>query len=302
MIDDVVKLFRELDSKDLRILTGIEIGMKHFEWVPIEELIKYTRLPVSTLEYKLSLLIKNNMVLGIKNPYEGYQIYFDGYDALALNAFVKRGIISAIGDEIGVGKESVVHEAVKEPELAIGEAKGVILKFHREGRTSFKTVKRTRSHLKDREHFSWIYAARLAAKREAEILKKLYPKVSVPKLLDNNRHALVMDVAKGTLLYKTRVLEPQWFFDEVIRQIGLIYKEGYIHSDLSEYNIFVNEDGVQFIDWPQYIETTHPHADELLRRDVSNVLKHFKRKYKGNCKIERDIEEIISDIKNSVQS
>ncbi len=35
-------------------------------------------------------------------PYEGFQIYFEAYDALALNAFVKRKSISAIGgDEIG---------------------------------------------------------------------------------------------------------------------------------------------------------------------------------------------------------
>jgi RIO kinase 2 len=138
MIDDVVKLFKEMDSKDLRILAGIEIGMKHFEWVPAEDIMKYTRLSHSALEFKLKTLIKNNMVIATYQPYEGYQIYFDGYDTLALNTLVKRGTISAIGDEIGVGKESVVHEAVKEPELAFGEAQGVILKFHREGRTSLK--------------------------------------------------------------------------------------------------------------------------------------------------------------------
>ncbi len=204
MIDDVVKLFNKMDSKDLRILTGIELSMKHFEWVPVEELLKFTRLPYSSLEYKLKLLIRNNMVIGTNQPYEGYQIYFDAYDALALNAFVKKGVISAIGDEIGVGKESVVHEAVRQPELGLGEPQGVILKFHREGRTSFKSIKRSRSHLEGKDHFSWIYAARLAAQREAEVIRKLYPDVSVPKLIDSNRHALVMDVAKGTLLYKNK--------------------------------------------------------------------------------------------------
>lgn len=298
MIDDVVKLFKELDSKDLRILMGIEIGMKHFEWVPVEDIMKYTRLPYSTLEYKIRSLIRNNMVIRTNNPYEGYQIYFDGYDALALNTLVKRGTISAIGDEIGVGKESVVHEAVKEPELGLGEPQGVILKFHREGRTSFKNVKRLRSHLEGKEHFSWIYAARLAAKREADIIKKLYPDVSVPKLLDNNRHALVMDVAKGTLLYRTKLEDPQWFLDEIIRQVGIVYEKGYIHSDLSEYNIFVNENGVQFIDWPQYVDTSHPHADELLERDLSNVLKHFTRKYR----IDTDLDEVVSRIKKDVES
>ena len=293
MIDDVVKLFRELDSKDIRILTGIEISMKHFEWVPVEELLKYTRLPYSSLEYKLRLLIKKKMVIGTNQPYEGYQIYFDGYDTLALNTLVKRGTISAIGDEIGVGKESVVHEAVKEPELGLGEPQGVILKFHREGRTSFKNVKRLRSHLQDKEHFSWIYAARLAAKREAEIIRELYPEVCVPKLLDSNRHALVMDVAKGTLLYRTKLQEPEWFLEEILRQVGLVYNKGYIHSDLSEYNIFVNDEGVQFIDWPQYVRTDHPHANELFKRDVSNVLKHFMRKYR----IQRDVSDAVARIK-----
>ncbi|SDF33484.1 RIO kinase 2 [Methanolobus vulcani] len=295
MIDDVVKLFKEMDSKDLRILAGIEIGMKHFEWVPAEDIMKYTRLSHSDLEFKLKKLIRNNMVIGTNQPYEGYQIYFDGYDTLALNTLVKRGTISAIGDEIGVGKESVVHEAVKEPELSFGEPQGVILKFHREGRTSFKSVKRTRSHLEGKEHFSWIYAARLAAKREAAIIKELYPDVSVPKLLDNNRHALVMDVAKGTLLYKTKLEDPEWFLNEILRQVALVYEKGYIHSDLSEYNIFVNENGVQFIDWPQYVEVSHPHAEELLERDVTNVLKHFKRKYQ----IDKDTKEIISEIMNN---
>ena len=71
MIDDVVKLFKELDSKDLRILAGIEIGMKHFEWVPVEEIMKFTRLPYSSLEYKIRSLIRDNMVIGTNNPYEG---------------------------------------------------------------------------------------------------------------------------------------------------------------------------------------------------------------------------------------
>ncbi|WP_292469958.1 serine/threonine-protein kinase RIO2 [Methanolobus sp.] len=298
MIDDVVKLFNKMDSKDLRILTGIELSMKHFEWVPVEELLKFTRLPYSSLEYKLKLLIRNNMVIGTNQPYEGYQIYFDAYDALALNAFVKKGVISAIGDEIGVGKESVVHEAVRQPELGLGDPQGVILKFHREGRTSFKSIKRSRSHLDGKDHFSWIYAARLAAQREAEVIRKLYPDVSVPKLIDSNRHALVMEVAKGTLLYKTKLAEPQWFLDEILRQVAIVYEKGYIHSDLSEYNIFVIDGGVQFIDWPQSVEISHPHADELLERDVSNVLTHFKRKYN----IKMDVGEAISQIKSGIES
>ncbi|WP_440948612.1 serine/threonine-protein kinase RIO2 [Methanosarcina sp. T3] len=294
MIDEVLKVFKKLDAKDFRILTGIETGMKHFEWVPVEELNKYTKLPFDKLEYRLKRLVRDKLVVRTTQPYEGFQIYFEGYDALALNAFVKRKSISAIGDEIGVGKESVIFEAIRQPELAIGEPYPVIIKFHREGRTSFKQIKRVREHLGEREHFSWIYASRLAAQREYEIMTRLYPQVAIPKPLDQNRHAIVMELAKGSLLSKTKLLDPEWYLDEILRQVRIIYSLGVIHADLSEYNIFVSEDSVQFIDWPQYVTLDHPHADEILERDVSNILTHFSRKYD----IKRELDEVLGEIRS----
>ena len=268
--------------------------MKHFEWVPIEELNKYTKLPFDKLEYRLKKLVREKLVVRTTQPYEGFQIYFEGYDALALNAFVKRKSISAIGNEIGVGKESVIYEAIRQPELAIGGPLPVIIKFHREGRTSFKQIKRVREHLGEREHFSWIYAARLAAQREYEIMSKLYPQVSVPKPLDQNRHAIVMELAKGSLLSKTKLVDPEWYLDEILKQVKITYSRGVIHADLSEYNIFVSEEGVQLIDWPQYVILEHPHADEILERDVSNILTHFSRKYN----IKRELEKVLEEVKS----
>ena len=212
----------------------------------------------------------------------------------ALNAFVKRKSISAIGNEIGVGKESVIYEAIRQPELAIGGPLPVIIKFHREGRTSFKQIKRVREHLGEREHFSWIYAARLAAQREYESMSKLYPQVSVPKPLDQNRHAIVMELAKGSLLSKTKLVDPEWYLDEILKQVKITYSRGVIHADLSEYNIFVSEEGVQLIDWPQYVILEHPHADEILERDVSNILTHFSRKYN----IKRELEKVLEEVKS----
>ena len=298
MIDEALRVFKDLDSKDFRIITGIETGMKHFEWVPIEELNKYTRLPLDKLEYRLRKLVRDKLVVRTTQPYEGFQIYFEGYDALALNSFVKRKSISAIGDEVGVGKESVIFEAIRQPELAIGGPIPVIIKFHREGRTSFKQVKRVREHIGEREHFSWIYAARLAAEREYGIMTKLYPKVSIPKPFDQNRHAIVMELAKGSLLSKTKLFGPEWYLGEILRQVRTAYSMGVIHADLSEYNIFVSEDGVQLIDWPQYITPDHPQADEILERDVSNILNHFDRKYG----IKRELNETIDEVKYGTEN
>ena len=77
-------------------------------------------MPLDKLEYRFKKLVRNKLVVRTTQPYEGFQIYFEGYDVLALNAFVKRKSISAIGDEVGVGKESVIFEAIRQPELAIG--------------------------------------------------------------------------------------------------------------------------------------------------------------------------------------
>jgi RIO kinase 2 len=71
-----------------------------------------------------------------------------------------------------------------------------------------------------------------------------------------------------------------------------------IHADLSEYNIFVSEDGVQLIDWPQYVNRAHPHAEEFLRRDVSNVLTHFERKYG----LRRDVDKTCGDVTSGTES
>jgi len=292
MFDDTLKIFKELTKKDFRILTGIEIEMKNWEWVPVPELQKYTELPPEKLSYHLKRLRRQKMVVGTLDPYEGYKIYFEAYDALALNTYVQRKTFSAVGSEIGVGKESVVIEVLKEPEIAIADPEVLILKLHREGRTSFKQVKRTREHLVGKEHFSWIYAARLAANREFTIMKKLYPDISIPKPIDQNRHTIVMEVAKGSELSKTKVLDPEWYLDEILCQIRLVYGKGIIHNDLSEYNIFVSDEGVQLIDWPQYITKDHPHAEELLKRDIENVLNHFSKKYM----IQRNADEILKDI------
>ncbi|NOR48373.1 MAG: serine/threonine protein kinase, partial [Methanosarcinaceae archaeon] len=57
----------------------------------------------------------------------------------------------------------------------------------------------------------------------------------------------------------------------------------------SEYNIFVSDEGVTLIDWPQYVEVGDKRAAELLERDVRNVLAFFKRKYG----VERDVGEVL---------
>jgi RIO kinase 2 len=51
---------------------------------------------------------------------------------------------------------------------------------------------------------------------------------------------------------------------------------------MSEYNVFVTEQGVVVFDWPQAVPTDHENAREFLERDVQNVVGYFGRKYPGH--------------------
>ena len=202
---------------------------------------------------------------------------------------MKRGTVNALGEVIGIGKESIVFDATG----GIIDRR-VVIKFHREGKSSFRHVRVKRETTGERRHLSWLYAARLAAKKEYDALVALYPKVSVPEPIDHNRHAIVMSVAKGQLLAHSKLDEPDWYLDEILKQVRNAYGLGIIHSDLSEFNIFVNPDGCEIIDFPQFITPAHPNAKELLYRDIDNILSFFTRKYK----IKRDVQEIINNIIN----
>ena len=67
--------------------------------------------------------------------------------------------------------------------------------------------------------------------------------------------------------------------DLVLEQMTAAYREGLVHADMSEYNVFVAADGVTVFDWPQAVPTDHENAEELLARDIENLLGYFARKY-----------------------
>lgn len=265
--------FLSLRSEDVILLRAIEAGMRRREWVPLEEISAISGIPASKAEYHLRLLSGRKLVTYTKVPYEGYQIEFAAYDLLALHDLVRRGFVASLGDRLGVGKESVVYEALDDIPM--------VIKFHREGRTSFSRVRRVRDYLRDRPKVAWIHAAALAARTEFEVMRRLYPSVSVPKPIARSRHAVAMERVTGVLLTKTELDDPEFCINRILEEIGKAYRLGVIHADLSEYNVIVGED-ITIIDWPQAVGRDHESAEELISRDVSNILKYFKRKYKIN--------------------
>ena len=273
---------RDLEAADFHLLSGIEHGMRFAEWVNRDRLPEFSNLKPQEISYRLDRCLDKELIERRTIQYEGYQLTFEGYDALALRTFSERETITEVGAPLGEGKESDVLEARNERPVA--------LKFHREGLTNFREVRREREYTADRQHVSWLYTARIAAEREFDMLDRLYPAASVPEPIDHNRHAIVMEIMPGVELSRARLEDSaiRQIFLEILSELAAAFQEGIVHADISEYNVFVEGSSVTIFDWPQAVSRDHPNAEEFLRRDIDNLLGYFHRKYPGS--LDEDLE------------
>ena len=131
-----VEVFRNLESEDFRILHIIEAAMSKREFVPIEQIQKYAKLPMERIEFTLSKLNKLGLIYRTKGAYVGHTLNYAGYDCLAINTLVKAGVIDSFGQSLGVGKEADVYDALSP------DGKRIAVKFHRLGRISFRQTRR----------------------------------------------------------------------------------------------------------------------------------------------------------------
>ena len=289
--DVAVSVFRKLEPEDYRILLAIELGMGKHEYAPESDLHNLSGLTRRKIIFRLDRLGKMDLIRRWVGSYVGYVLSTVGYDCLAINALVKSDVLAAFGKPLGVGKESDVYDA-----LAPGDER-VAVKFHRLGRASFRQTRRVRGYVADRRHISWLYQSRLAAEKEYEALKLVFPcGVSVPRPVSQNRHVVVMGMIEGGELYHVQELqEPEKVLNEILGNVKTAYQRvGVVHADLSEYNVILKPDlHVLVIDWPQFVTKDHPNAGALLERDVRNVLQFFQKRFR----IKRNLVETINSIK-----
>lgn len=168
---------------------------------------------------------------------DGYRLTYGGYDYLALNAHQKNKCIYSVGNQIGVGKESdiiVVSDNCKIQR---------ILKIHRLGRISFRTVKNNRDYLRNRNTGSWMYMSRLAAMKEYAFMKTLRENgFSVPEPISQNRHTIVMSLVDAFPLRQiAEVPDPAGLYAELMSMIMRLAQFGLIHGDFNEFNLLIKE-------------------------------------------------------------
>ncbi|XP_059155423.1 serine/threonine-protein kinase RIO2-like [Physella acuta] len=287
-----VKALRYMSREDFRVLIAVEMGMKNHELVPAALVAAIAHLPAGGSHKKLRELHKHGLVAyeqGNKR-FSGYRLTNAGYDYLALKVLTEKDVIYSVGNQIGVGKESDVYIVADEEEQQYA------LKLHRLGRTCFRQIKNKRDYLKYRKSASWLYLGRLAATKEFAYMKALYDrKFPVPKPVDSNRHAVVMELLSGYPLCQIHELaDPSSTYNECMELLVKLGNHGVIHGDFNEFNLMIDKnDHITMIDFPQMISTSHPNAEMFFDRDVDCIRTFFLKRFS----YESELYPTFSDLK-----
>ena len=245
----------------------------------------------------ISNLAKAGLLARVKEArYDGYRLTYGGLDYLALHTYSQRREVYSVGDRIGVGKESDIML------VADDTGKQLVLKIHRLGRISFRTVKANRDYLKKRQSGSWMYLSRLAAMREFSFMKTLRDEgFPVPEPLGQSRHTVLMSLVEAFPLRQiTAVPDPPSLYGDLIALILRLAKHGLIHGDFNEFNILIKEvttaenatEGKTqgsddeklvlvpiLIDFPQMVSMEHPDAEMYFDRDVTCIKRFFEKRF-----------------------
>ncbi|KAG5496600.1 hypothetical protein JIQ42_03430 [Leishmania sp. Namibia] len=275
-----VTLLRFMEDEDFRVLTALEMAMRNHDVAPTALIERIAQLPHGGCRKRLNNLLKHKMIHHENTMYDGYAMKYGAYDYLALRTLSKRGTCTGVGHRIGCGKESDI--------ILVQDEAGhdCVLKLQRLGRCSFRSVTRNRDYKgngRTRHGESWFYLSRLASQKEYSFMKMLYDEgFPVPKPIDQNRHALLMELVPGTLLNNiTELGDARKVYRRALELMVKLAESGLIHGDFNEFNLMITDDQrVIMIDFPQMISINHPNASELFERDVQNLASFFRRRFK----------------------
>ncbi|OCL08602.1 hypothetical protein AOQ84DRAFT_318143 [Glonium stellatum] len=305
------KAIRYLTAEDWRVLTAVEMGSKNHEIVPTPLITQIAGLRGGSGVHKcISSLAKVGLIAKVKNAkYDGYRLTYGGLDYLALNTHRKASNIYSVGNQIGVGKESDIY--------VVASSSGLqrVLKIHRLGRISFRTVKANRDYLRNRASGSWMYMSRLAALKEFAFMKALKENgFPVPEPIAQSRHTIVMSLVDAFPLRQiASIPDPAGLYAELLALIVQLASYGLIHGDFNEFNILVEEKTSTpvpelteanpqttlplsnsdeskplnptitlvptIIDFPQMVSIDHPNAAYYFDRDVTCIKRFFSRRF-----------------------
>jgi RIO kinase 1 len=121
---------------------------------------------------------------------------------------------------------------------------------------------------------------------EYTLLKTLHAAgADVPMVIEHGEHALLMefvgdgfDAAPTLNDVELTSVEATQFYERVLFNVELLLDLGWVHGDLSPYNILYQPDRIVLIDFPQVVDCqNNPRALAMLERDLERVGEYFER-------------------------
>jgi RIO kinase 1 len=206
---------------------------------------------------------------------------FDQSTRMVLYHFLSAGVLNEVNGVVSAGKEARVYwgktksgedRAVKIYLTSSAEFKKGMMMYI-EGDYRFKNIKRdTRSLIS-----TW------AQKEFRNLDAADKVKVRVPKPIAVDRNIVIMEFIGKDGVSAPRLKEippddPAKTYRQLLTFMRRLYQKAeLVHGDLSEYNLMTWKGKLVMFDMSQSVPTSHPLAQELLNRDITNVNRFFSR-------------------------
>ena len=216
---------------------------------------------------------------------------FDAFTNRTLFKLQSQGVFDELVSPIFVGKESNVFSAVK------GKTK-VIVKIYLMQNCNFNKmydyIRKDTRYLFMKNHKRDIILA-WTQREYKNLIKADRSGARVPKALGWKNHIVVEefigDETPAPPLKDQYPEDPKKFFDDIIKQMKKMYAAGLIHGDLSSFNILNYKEKAVIIDFSQGTLTKTPNSEELLERDIKNIVRFF-----GKLGVKTDAEDVLKKI------
>jgi len=213
--------------------------------------------------------------------YEVLEEVFDKPTLMTVYKLMNLGVLENLFGVVRTGKESRIYRGItaQGEEVALKIYLTVSAEFRKgmlayiQGDPRFTRVRRdTRGLI-----YTW-------AQKEFANLKKAYDVgVRVPQPLAVENNVLVMkfigsDGIPAPLLREVELPNPTAVYRSLLNAVRVLYREAeLVHGDLSEFNVLMFESEPYIIDMSQSLPRTHPRAQELLLRDLTNLTRFFNK-------------------------
>ncbi|MFH1211614.1 MAG: RIO1 family regulatory kinase/ATPase [Candidatus Woesearchaeota archaeon] len=226
-----------------------------------------------------------------KEEWKIYKNVFSQSSIKALEKLSDQGFFIKLKSPISIGKESNIFSA----ETADSD---IIAKIFRLENAEFN---RMRDYLVADPRYTVVKTGKRPVifswtQREFRNLLIARECIKVPTPIAFKENIILMELigsfGKPAPMLKDGYPEnPEKFFNEIVSMIKKLWKHGWVHGDLSGFNILNHEERPVFIDLSQMTSVKSPRASELLQRDVENICKFFRKD------IKRDPSGILESIR-----